>query len=529
MSANSPGDWTRIVNNKNTFMANQSAGRWAGQTSNSCVQPGYSLWFPTHSESVPIRDAAFYYLANNTAGDREIVRIAVRNELIAQAATPGTDFSNRTRWCQQNPYGPVIDEDPAFGLSVWLTKLLFAYDYIRPSLTPGERSTLDTWFLNAGTYFVQNLDKWLTAARFPGRNSDNYSNPTNQGVGGEIKRTHFDGWQTDGWIQTWSNRAATIIRFGTLVGVMLNDTYLKNQGKRYFKESIKYGTFPDGTIVEYYRWENSHPDLGWAYASIFLGSLASMADAFARTGDLELYNFSTSEGHNGTAGGPKNLSQMITLHLSMVNGTIVRYGTETAANNGNSNHRINTEDPISGERYVDDTDFAQANVFYRSAFNKSIYLREASGAPAYPPGGGQTGPWNPWTGEWGVYPGVLFMFGQMDGNVWPYPTGASQPLTINLNAQPETVAPGQSTTLTWSTSNATSCSASGGWTGSKATSGTQTVTPTQTATYTLTCTNPSGSSTQSTVVTVFTPNQTNTTAIKAGGDSFTAGRHHIRS
>ena len=32
------------------------------------------------------------------------------------------------------------------------------------------------------------------------------------------------------------------------------------------------------------------------------------------------------------------------------------------------------------------------------------------------------------------------------------------------------------TTLTWSTTNATSCSASGAWTGAKSTSGTETVT-----------------------------------------------------
>src|SRR5919109_603468 len=40
VSANSPGDWTRIVNLKNTFMANPSADRWDGTAkllSNGCV------------------------------------------------------------------------------------------------------------------------------------------------------------------------------------------------------------------------------------------------------------------------------------------------------------------------------------------------------------------------------------------------------------------------------------------------------------------------------------------------------------
>ena len=39
VSTNSPGDWNRFVSNKNTFLSNPSAHRYAGQTSASCVQP----------------------------------------------------------------------------------------------------------------------------------------------------------------------------------------------------------------------------------------------------------------------------------------------------------------------------------------------------------------------------------------------------------------------------------------------------------------------------------------------------------
>ena len=45
--------------------------------------------------------------------------------------------------------------------------------------------------------------------------------------------------------------------------------------------------------------------------------------------------------------------------------------------------------------------------------------------------------------------------------------------TVTLSASPTTVASGASSTLTWCSTNATSCTASGGWTGAKATSGTQ--------------------------------------------------------
>jgi chitinase len=44
---------------------------------------------------------------------------------------------------------------------------------------------------------------------------------------------------------------------------------------------------------------------------------------------------------------------------------------------------------------------------------------------------------------------------------------------------------GSSTTLNWSADNATSCSASGGWTGSKVLSGSESFAPTSDTTYSL--------------------------------------------
>jgi hypothetical protein len=70
-----------------------------------------------------------------------------------------------------------------------------------------------------------------------------------------------------------------------------------------------------------------------------------------------------------------------------------------------------------------------------------------------------------------------------------------------LTAAASSVVSGSSTTITWSSSNATSCTASGGWSGTLATSGTQTVAPgpVGTVTYSLTCTNGAGTSAASSV------------------------------
>jgi len=91
--ANSPGDWERIVSHANAFHSNPSLERWKGQINAVCVKP-YDPIAPRREQGEKIRDAAFYFLIT---GDMQF-RDAVRNELIAQAAEPGSDFTDRTRW-----------------------------------------------------------------------------------------------------------------------------------------------------------------------------------------------------------------------------------------------------------------------------------------------------------------------------------------------------------------------------------------------------------------------------------------------
>lgn len=74
---------------------------------------------------------------------------------------------------------------------------------------------------------------------------------------------------------------------------------------------------------------------------------------------------------------------------------------------------------------------------------------------------------------------------------------------------------GSSTSIAWSSVNATSCTAAGSWSGTLATSGSQTITPSAagTSTYTLTCANPAGASMPSTA----TLNATASAATKSQG------------
>jgi hypothetical protein len=79
----------------------------------------------------------------------------------------------------------------------------------------------------------------------------------------------------------------------------------------------------------------------------------------------------------------------------------------------------------------------------------------------------------------------------------PEPAPVAQPApqpTVQLRADRDAVVTGESTGLTWSATDADSCSASGGWSGSRSLSGSETVGPlTASATFSLNCSGPGGS------------------------------------
>lgn len=74
--------------------------------------------------------------------------------------------------------------------------------------------------------------------------------------------------------------------------------------------------------------------------------------------------------------------------------------------------------------------------------------------------------------------------------------------TLSLRAAETNIDSGTATTLTWAAVNATSCSASGEWSGSRSLSGTESISPAADATYALSCTGDGGTSTASINITV---------------------------
>ena len=82
-------------------------------------------------------------------------------------------------------------------------------------------------------------------------------------------------------------------------------------------------------------------------------------------------------------------------------------------------------------------------------------------------------------------------------------SGSTPAPTVTLTSSASSVAYGGNATLTWSSTNATSCTASDAWTGAKAVSDSQNLTSmTTSGTYTLTCSGAGGSAAQSTSIAV---------------------------
>ena len=108
-------------------------------------------------------------------------------------------------------------------------------------------------------------------------------------------------------------------------------------------------------------------------------------------------------------------------------------------------------------------------------------------------------------------------------------TAAPAAPTVTISVSPTSITVGQSATITWSSTNATACTASGGWSGTEATSGTATVTPIAAGTlnYALACTGAGGSSSGTTTLTVAAAPAAPTVTISVAPTSITVGQSAV--
>lgn len=110
------------------------------------------------------------------------------------------------------------------------------------------------------------------------------------------------------------------------------------------------------------------------------------------------------------------------------------------------------------------------------------------------------------TNPWGTYSDSVEIWVKGGATTTP-PATTTPTATLNFSGNPLNITDAQDSTLTWDSTNATHCLASGSWSGSKSLDGNQVVSPNATSTYTLACGNSSGTSTKSVTINV-TPTST---------------------
>lgn len=388
--------WNAIKGRADKFVSYPES-RWTGKTSNSCYNEDVD-GSPGRARDAGLRDAGFAYLITGNTSYRS----AARNALIAQTAISGTDFSKTSRWC--NPGSDT------FEVANWVRRLVYGYSYIRSALSSSDRTTLDKWFLNAGN-FMEATVHYKIAIRFPNRLNGDYSRCSSSLCPGKVNGLlYYGGPEADEFSQVWANQPATKAAMFAAIGVVINNATLKDRARRFVQEWIKFAVWPNGVVFDQYRWKGTTPQIGYSYAGTAIGSIITIADHLARAGDSSLYKYSTSVGMFGTEGGPKSLLKVLQHFAGLTTGTIKQYASTTSTTD--SSRLI---DPFgSTENRINYIALATANIYYDRSDLETAYRTPL---PSKFTGGG----YDARGGDWGTYPDVLFMFGQQENAVNPYP------------------------------------------------------------------------------------------------------------
>lgn len=138
-------------------------------------------------------------------------------------------------------------------------------------------------------------------------------------------------------------RTITVPAIGTTANLTAKIDRLVLSGELFFKESIRFGYYPDGTCPDLYRASGSLRQQGINYAGVQNGALIHAGDKQARTGKTTIYNFETSMGiaastSNGytvsTLGGPKSVFTIARQFKRMYTHEVVYYVNGFTSSNG---------------------------------------------------------------------------------------------------------------------------------------------------------------------------------------------------
>lgn len=453
---NTPGDRTRILANATAFRTNPNPDYYNNSYKGSGMVPAMAPGIDPVVAGVQLRDAGFTYLMTGDASYAAVVR----TQLLRYAADPLIDFTNRVKYPLHSSMGEL---NPSFIIGEMLTRVMYGMEYINAysSFTSGEKIIVNAWLYggavwleslyngDVSSYFTNRLTTAVGPYTMTGNIANQEKNLSDHSIM-HLKADGSTGYKAGKVTRTWGNKRTTQAGTVGLIGIHLGNQNLQVSAKKFFKDFFIYAVWPDGTYCDEVRQGATNPEKGFDYCHISM--LFAFADAGARIGDTELYDYTTLAGTttaqsgvdattNGTT--PKGIKMFAKHYADMRNHqqSPKYYGTKVTANAGVAAYEM---DGIGANGYtVLDLLFVNASKYYyvRDGYTyfRDTYTRNATGAVPLPANAQAAGANPPW-GTGGFYPGTLFMFGKTEGVTNPYPTlqGTTPKTnqTITLNAIP---------------------------------------------------------------------------------------------
>lgn len=453
---NSSGDWSRILTSANQLKSNNIIERYTGPThyfveetiNGKKVQKriDYGENDPYHSQaqSIPhangirILNCAFAGVVGKKVGgqwqrDTTYVNAAKNALLDAIFSNPSTlqyradinppdpnanigyGTGNNKRW----RYDRFSDAGYLFLANEWQLRLFNAFDLIKEDYTVPQRNAIELWFKNWAYFTAREVNKIFNET-FVNRYAENWNfAPTAANnlasFGSPVERkTHDGGYKVPRLAIFYNNRRATMINFAGQVGLYLNEPFLINSMKVFFKETIRYSVFPNGMLGDMYRGTlstgNVAHETAISYCMSQIGIFIQMADACARKGDFSLYEYTTSAGFAGTAGGPKNFYKVLKLYSDIYGKRQTFYFDKELLDGETPNWKS-----------ILDNQLSRANIYYRDPVIKSTYMRTPPANP-FPAVPGTIGGQPAEMGNSSASPGIALQYWELEGEVWPYPS-----------------------------------------------------------------------------------------------------------
>jgi hypothetical protein len=404
-----PGEWDRIVTNKDLFVASPTADR-VSSYNNSLTQ------IPVMSQHRKMLDAAFYALVKEDSATADLVV----TELLWHANAAGMQISPTT----------YQGTDDNWLRAEWLKRIVTIADFVKDSFTAGERTTFNAWLSDWAYSYEGSVHTELSTNIFSNRYNRDYVT----GLNYVATSPQYDGKyaykdasgvlhnQIARVAKFYNNRRAHVAIFFGLAGIFLDDATLTDRGKLYFEEWLQFSVYPDGSQGEYERNVLTYNVNQGAiqYASVNINGACEMASALATQGDNSLFTYSTSNGlwdSESTGGDPaKTVKLTVETFLDLIEHEKLWYHYQAAVSPEYLLDGKSDSGPMTGYQWVYEIYFAPvANRYWKDDRIKQGYMRTATGSIAYSnpigPAGSYGGPWN---GPAADKPSLLFMFSEME-------------------------------------------------------------------------------------------------------------------